>query len=165
MNADEFRDSIALIYGRIPKNLPPLCDADGEVFDVNHALNCPRGGLVYGRHDEARDLNCDLLERAGLKQVISEPIIRETDSNGENGLRADWGVRAFWEPQRHALFDICVLNADSTSIADQSLESIFQTRRNMKKDTYSKAAEARRASFTPIIATCELSWTGKQSYT
>jgi len=74
MNADEFRDSIALRYGRIPKNLPPLCDADGEVFDVNHALNCPRSGLVDGRHNEARDLNCDLLERAGLKQVIQNPL-------------------------------------------------------------------------------------------
>ena len=73
MNADGFRDSIALKYGRIPKNLPPLCDADSEIFDVNHALNCPRGGLVYGRHNEARDLNRDLLERAGFKQVISEP--------------------------------------------------------------------------------------------
>ena len=50
---------------------------------------------MYGRHNEARDLNCDLLERAGLKQVISEPIISETDRNGENELCADWGVRAF----------------------------------------------------------------------
>ena len=51
MNADEYRDSIALRYGRIPKNLPPLCDADGEIFDVNHAFNCPRGGLVYRSHN------------------------------------------------------------------------------------------------------------------
>ena len=68
------------------------CDAGGEIFDVNHALNCPRGGLVYGRHNECRDLNCDLLELARLKQIISELIIREFDSNGENGLRDDWGV-------------------------------------------------------------------------
>ena len=95
MSADEFRDSLALRYGRIPKHLPTHCDADGEIFDVNHALNCPRGDLVYGRHNESRDLNCDLLELAGLKQIISEPIIRESDSNGENGLRAEWGVRGF----------------------------------------------------------------------
>jgi hypothetical protein len=155
MSADEFRDSLALRYGRIPKNLPTHCDADGEIFDVNHALNCPRGGLVYGRHNESRDLNCDLLELAGLKQIISEPIIRESDSNGENGLRADWGVRGFWEPQRQALFDISIVNADSLSCKHQSIQAIFQTRRNIKKETYSNAAEARRASFTPIIATCD----------
>ena len=86
MSADEFRDSLALRYGRIPKNFPTHCDADGKIFNVNHALNCPRGGLVYGRHNESRDLNCDLLELAGLKQVTSEPIIRESDSNERMGF-------------------------------------------------------------------------------
>ena len=37
----------------------------------------------------------------------------------------------------------------------ESIESIFQTRRNKKKETYSKAAEARRVAFAPIIATCD----------
>ena len=41
MNADEFRDALALRYGRTPHNMPGLCDADGDFFDVNHALNCP----------------------------------------------------------------------------------------------------------------------------
>ena len=57
MNADEFQDSIALKCGRIPKNFPPLCDTDSEIFDLNHDLNCPRGSLVHGRHNESRDVN------------------------------------------------------------------------------------------------------------
>ena len=69
MSPIEFRDAIALRYGRIPIDLPLSCDADGQIFDVNHALNCPRGGLVYGRHNELRDLNCSLLELAGMKQI------------------------------------------------------------------------------------------------
>ena len=109
---------------------------------------------MYGRHNESRDLNCDLLELAGLNQIISEPIIFESDSYGENGLRADWGVRGFWELQHQALFDISIVNADSSSCQHQSIQAIFQTRRNNKKETYSKTAEARRASFTPIIANC-----------
>ena len=100
-------------------------------------------------------MNCDLLELAGLKQITSEPIIHKSDSNGKNGLHADWGVRGFWEPQRQALFDISIVNADSSSFQHQSIESIFKTKRNIKKETYSKVAEARRASFTPIIATCD----------
>jgi hypothetical protein len=152
---DEFRDALALRYGRTPVNLPEYCDADSEPFDVNHALNCPKGGLVYGRHNECRDLNCDLLQLAGLKQVISEPIIRESDSNGENGLRADWGARGFWQPQRQALFDVCILNADSPSLSQLSIDAIFENRKNLKRRTYSEAAEARRASFTPFIATCD----------
>ena len=53
-------------------------------------LNCARGGLVYARHNELRDLNCSLLELAGLKHIISEPIVKDDD---EGILRADWGVR------------------------------------------------------------------------
>ena len=155
LSADEFRDALALRYGRTPCHLPAFCDADGEVFDVNHALNCPRGGLVYGRHNETRDLNCNLLELAGLKNIISEPVVIDSDINGENGLRADWAVRGFWEPQKQALFDVCILNADAKSVSHLSLSAIFNQRKEKKKETYSNAATARRATFTPIIATCD----------
>ena len=37
---NEFRDSIALRYGRVPVDLPGHCDADNETFYVTHALNC-----------------------------------------------------------------------------------------------------------------------------
>ena len=37
MSPDEFRDSLALRYHRLPVNLPSQCDIDGEVFSVNHA--------------------------------------------------------------------------------------------------------------------------------
>ena len=42
----------------------------------------------------------------------------------------------------------------------ESIESIFQTRRYNKKETFSKAAEAIRAPFTPMIAICDaaLDW-------
>jgi len=155
MSADEFRDALSLRYGRTPPKMPSSCDADGESFDLNHALNCPRGGLVYGRHNEIRDLNCHLFELAGLKQITSEPILCESDVNGENGLRADWGARGFWEPQKMSLFDVSIFNADSSSYKSQPLTKVFEHKRNIKKQTYSKAAEAKRATFTPFIATCD----------
>ena len=43
MSSHQFRDSIALRYGRTPTNLPSLCDVDGEIFTVCHALNCKKG--------------------------------------------------------------------------------------------------------------------------
>jgi hypothetical protein len=155
LSPDEFRDSLALRYGKNPINLPKYCDADGKEFDLHHALNCPKGGLVYGRHNECRDLNCDLLKLAGLKQIISEPILRETDIHGQNGLRAYWGVRGFWHSQRQAIFDVCILNADTPSQRHLSLETIFESRKAIKQQRYSETAEARRASFTPFIATCD----------
>ena len=64
-------------------------------------------------------------------------------------------MRGFWEHQRVALFDICILNADATSMQNQPLKSIFQAQKQIKKHKYCEIAESRRASFTPIIASCE----------
>ena len=50
-----------------------------------------------------RDLNCNLLKLAGLQQVTREPIVRNSDMNGENGLRADWGARGFWDAKQMVL--------------------------------------------------------------
>ena len=54
-----------------------------------------------------------------------------------------------------ALFDGCVVNADSPSLQNSSLEAIFNQRKQRKNKTYKEAAEARRATFSPIIATCD----------
>ena len=37
----------------------------------------------------------------------------------------------------------------------QNLQAIFDTRKKIKKEKYGPIAELKRASFTPIIATCE----------
>ena len=102
------------------------------------------------------DLNCDLCSMAGLSQIISEPILQESNENEDlEGLRADWSVRGFWDSQRTALFDVCIFNADASSLKNQPLQSVFNAKKNMKKSKYCKAAAARRASFTPVIASCE----------
>ena len=99
LSADEFRDSIALRYGRVPVKMAGFCDGCNQRFDLSHALNCKMGGLVGARHNESRDLNLDLLSLTGLTQTVREPLIKEPDSTGENALRVDWGVRGFWEFQ------------------------------------------------------------------
>ena len=155
MSADEFRDSIALRYGRSPTKMPGFCDGCSQPFDISHALDCKKGGLVIARHNESRDLNIELLKLSGLTQITKEPILSESNSDGEGALRVDWGVRGFWDFQREALFDIRILNADAPSYLSNSLASIFDSARVEKKTKYSKAAEDRRASFTPFLSTCE----------
>ena len=65
-------------------------------------------------------------------------------------------VRGFEHPQKIYLFDCCIVNADSPSLECLSLEAIFTVRKNVKKGHYSEAAKARCASFTPILATCDV---------
>ena len=78
MSPDEFRDAMAIRYYFGPKGIPNTCDGCGEDFDLNHELNCKKGGLVTARHNKARDLNCDLCSLAGLPQITSEPILQES---------------------------------------------------------------------------------------
>ena len=107
--------------------MPGFCDGCSQPFDISHALDCKKGGLVSARHNESRDLNIELLKLTGLTQITKEPIVRESNSDGEGALRVDWGVRGFWDFQREALFDIRILNADAPSYLSNSLASIFDS--------------------------------------
>ena len=113
MTQDEFRDSMACRYG---------C---GNLFDTNHALNCKNGGLVYQRHNELQDENCDSMKKAGFNQVICEPIVKEAGDNGLGELRGDWSVQGFWIGQKVAVFDTHILNAKAPSYKSLSPEAAF----------------------------------------
>ena len=70
----EFRDGIALRYGWEPSKLPATC-ACGEVFDVVHALHCPKGGYTHIRHNDIRDSLANLMNEV-CDDVELEPILQ-----------------------------------------------------------------------------------------
>ena len=37
----------------MPQDIPTTCDGCGKKFSIEHALSCPKGGLVLARHDDA----------------------------------------------------------------------------------------------------------------
>ena len=50
---EEFRDNLRLRYGLMPQDIPATRDGCGKKFSIDHALSCPKGGLVLARHDNA----------------------------------------------------------------------------------------------------------------
>ena len=94
------------------------------------------------------NIRMPMLENELRKKCTNELLIVDTVKDGNNGLRADWGVRSFREPQKQALFDVCILNADSHIC----LYKIIQ-RKNKKISTCSKAANARHVT---KINTCSI---------
>ena len=91
-------------YGKNPPALQAWCDGCGGNFDVKHALDCKKGGLVYQRHNEMKDKNIDLNKKKGFSYVIREPLIKEAGEDGLGVKRGDWSVRGFWVPQKVAVF-------------------------------------------------------------
>ena len=84
------------------------------------------------------DLNCDLCSLAGLKQVISEPVIQEGNDRDIKGLRADWSVRGFWDSQKIALFDTCIFNADANYFKHNLFKLCLREKRKSRKPNIQK---------------------------
>ena len=93
-------------------------------FNLQHARDCKKGGLVTLRHNEVRDALGDIASMA-YKDVVREPIVREAnDSLGMPALIADLGVRGVWQPQTE-LFDIRVVDTDAQSYTERSVEAVL----------------------------------------
>ena len=51
LNKDEFRDALKLRYDWEIADKPSICVC-GDVFNVDHAMVCRRGGFIIQRHNE-----------------------------------------------------------------------------------------------------------------
>ncbi len=60
LHKEAFRDALSLRYAWHIPHQPETC-ACGKLFDVNHAMICPKGGFPIIRHNEVRDITADLL--------------------------------------------------------------------------------------------------------
>jgi hypothetical protein len=147
-----FRDHFAIRYGTTPVNAQSSCDGclDRPQFDLDHALNCKKGGMVTWRHNAVRDVLGDFSQQA-WNNAEKEPIIEET-REGRIALRADLLVRGVWVRQLPALFDIRVTHTDSASYLTHTPREIMERQEREKIDMYGPAVRRRGTShFTPLV--------------
>ena len=93
----------------------------GGVFDVDYAIVYRRGGFIFQRHNELRDLKGEMLKMV-CNDVQIEPVLQEINGEvltpGKNraaDARLDIHARGFWERQGSAFSDVrvCYSNAES----------------------------------------------------
>ena len=157
LNKQEFRDAIKMRYNWGIPDLPKVCIC-GDVFDIDHAMICKRGGLVIQRHNEIRDLEAELLS-AVCKDVEVEPTLQplsgETLNNGANtssDARLDIHARSFWERQRSVFFDVRVCHPCADSYREQTPAQIYRQHESEKKRKYAnRVLEVEQGTFTPLI--------------
>ena len=155
VSATEFRDALAMRYQRPLLRMPATCDGCGAAFNLEHALDCRKGGLVIQRHNEIRDALGDLASIA-FRNVIKEPVVKEANiRDGTPALIADISIRGLWEPQAVALLDVRVVDTDAPSHIHRNTVAVLCSAEEEKKRKYNSAAEACRASFTPFVVSTD----------
>ena len=145
------------VYGewqlsRIPAN----CEC-GSNFDIEHALNCKKGGFVSLRHNNLRNVTASLLQEV-CKNVTIEPLLQKLTGEQTNSCiktdeaRLDISARGFWEAYQQAFFDIRVFNPIAKRYANQSLRKMFEINEKEKKKCYNeRIMQVEHGTFTPLI--------------
>ena len=92
---EEFWDNLRLRYGLMPQDIPATCEGCGKKFSIEHALSCPKEGLVLPRHNNSAKDWVALGSRAPVSSTITyEPKINSRTVQGERtraGARQEGG--------------------------------------------------------------------------
>ena len=84
LSQEEFRDNLCLRYGLMPQDIPLTCNGCGKKFLIEHALSCPKSGLVLARNDDAAKEWGALGARALVpSSITNEPKINSRTVQGK----------------------------------------------------------------------------------
>ena len=98
-----------MIFSSMYSSLLTLC-VFGDLFNLQHALSCPKGRLVITRHNELRNLTAEILgevcKNVGIEPLLT-PLMEEKllkSSNTSNQRKADVSARGLWINEQTVYF-------------------------------------------------------------
>ena len=157
LNKREFYDGVRMRYRWSPKYMPGTCVC-GKRFDVDHGLSCQKGGFIYRRHDEvkelighiANELYHDVEIEPNLIPISGE-MLHHT-ANRQQDARLDISIRDFWQRGQRAFADVRIFNPFAQTHLNQKLENCFSNNEKEKKKSYGqRVIDVEHGSFTPLI--------------
>ena len=163
LHKGDFRDAIYIRYGWALKNLPERCACDRATFNLQHALDCPLGGLRTIQHNETRDAMAQTMREAGLTCVEIEPKLQPLSGElfelkstiKDDEARADIKCTGLWKAMRQAFFDVKVISPYARSYADYNPAALYKHAEAYKMRQYAKRVqEVEKADFMPLVFTC-----------
>ena len=131
LNKSEFRNGLSLRYSWNPKNAPLNCPCR-EIFSLNNALHCPKGGYTVVRYNELRDTLASLMIEV-CQDVAVEPLLQplegetfDRNSTATDDARLDTKANGLWGTVfESTFFDVKIFNTLA--------KSCLKTRRNSYK--------------------------------
>ena len=154
-----FRDALCFRYGWQPTHLPAHCVC-GKTFNIDHALNCPRGGFPSVRHNEIRDITAEVLTEVchgvGKEphlQPVTEELLSHQTANREDGARLDIVAEDFWgRDSTQAFFDVRVFNPLAQTYQNTSMAQFYRRNELEKRRAYDeRIREIEHGSFSPLV--------------
>ena len=159
LKKSDFRDALCIRYGYPLDGLPLHCVCGGSMT-TSHALTCPSGGYPSARHNEVRDIICNVL-REVLTDVETELRLLPLDGEAEFTLRTantspearlDIRARGFWSRQQDAFFDVRVTRPRSSLLSRPEIFGHLRSQEHQKKRAYcQRVNNVERAAFTPLV--------------
>ena len=141
-------------------SLVTLCVC-GDSFNLQHALSCPKGGLVITRHNKLRNLTAEILSEV-CKNVAIEPLLTPLtgeelpkSSNTSNLARAYVSARGLWIDRQRVFCDVRVCNPLARCHLHRSLPTVHKKNKNEKKQEYNQRIfQVKHGPFTPLVFSC-----------
>ena len=162
LNKREFFDALALRYRWDMKRLPFRCGCTKKerkvTFEVDHAMNCLKGGFIHKRHDGVRDIMAQAMNDVAYDVCIEPPLqplsgeSLSTGVNVEEEARLDIKARGFWNRDEMAFFDVRIFNPFAKSYLNTKIETVFRQQEAEKKREYGeRVIRIEHGSFTPLV--------------
>ena len=152
-----FWDTVRIRYNYPLKKMPERCVCSNR-FDLEHALNCKKGGFISNRHNAVRDLTASLLQEICHDVEIEPTLECPTGENlsktakSEDCVRVDVAARSFWTKGQRAYFDVRVFNPLARTYRNQTLPKIYVKHEIEKKKCYNdRILQIDNGSFTPLV--------------
>ena len=132
-----------------------------DSFNLQHALSCPKGGLVITRHNELRNLAAEIPGKI-CKNVVIEPLLRPLMgeevlkfSNSSNQAIAGVSTRGLWINGQTVFCDVRVFNPFARCHLHHSLPAVHKKNESKKKREYNqRILQLEYGSFTPLVFSC-----------
>ena len=158
LNKQSFLDLLSIRYSWRLKRIPSHC-ACGNTFNLQHVLQCSKGGFVALRYNHIRNTSTNLFidvcedvrVEPQLQQLSCERFSEKT-VNKLDQARVNISVRGLWLTGQVAFFDVRVFNPTAKQYVNQELRKSYKVNKKDKKKQYNeRILQVEHGTFTPLV--------------